>query len=113
MYHASTQLRSGYISLTELEGHLDEERVQAVFDDLKVDYGDATALFNMLHNNGEEGIDAEEFVAGLMQLRGNAKRADMVEIRTQLKKMRDDIRRIRKMYGHDNTFSATSTFHTK
>merc|ERR1711862_859464 len=53
--------------------------------------------FTLLDYSGEKQVNAEEFVVGLMQIKGNAKRADILEVKTQLWKVRTDIKRLVKL----------------
>merc|ERR1712070_283091 len=69
---------SGSVTITELEESMGTQCVQAVFASMDIDAKDAWTLFRMLGQKDE--ITAEDFVEGLMRLKGNAKRADFVEL---------------------------------
>lgn len=83
--------KSGTVTFQEFEKHLADKRVQAFFSCLELDAIEARRLFHLLDadNNGE--IDADEFVAGCLCLKGSAKTMDvaalLVEVRRQGKLM--------------------------
>merc|ERR1712217_502883 len=65
--------KNGVIDIHEFEQHLEDEKMLAYFASLEVDVSNAWTLFKLLDEDREGGIDLEEFVVGLMQLKGYAK----------------------------------------
>lgn len=78
---------SGIVTLHELESRINDDAVQAVFASMDIDTSDAWMLFKLLDSDEGNELDIEEFVMGLMKLKGNAKRADLVEIQAGLRKL--------------------------
>jgi len=71
---------SQYITYTEFEHHLKDEKVQAYFASLELDTSDAWELFKLLDQNETHVIDVEEFVLGCLRLKGNAKAIDIAKV---------------------------------
>jgi len=85
---------SGAITKEELQEHLEDPDMEAVFSSLEIETADAETLFALLDADGGNEIEVDEFVKGLMRLRGNAKRADVVEIDARLKLLEKILGRI-------------------
>jgi hypothetical protein len=77
---------SGSLTIAELEEHLQDSNVQAVFASMDIGSSDAWTLFKMLASDEGCEVTSEEFVEGLMRLKGNAKRADFVELHVLIKR---------------------------
>lgn len=95
--------RSGTITLADFEKRMHDEDLGAYFDSLGINTNQATDMFQLLDKDDSGGIDEEEFMFGLMQIRGEAKgldialmRKDMLErsreMSSQLTAMRGSIR---------------------
>merc|ERR1712217_200329 len=65
--------KNGVIDIHEFEQHLEDEKMLAYFASLEVDVSNAWTLFKLLDEDRQGDIDLEEFVVGLMQLKGYAK----------------------------------------
>jgi voltage-gated sodium channel len=65
--------RSGAITIGELEQSLEDEFMRARFGTLGLDVSDAWELFKLLDANADRVIDADEFLQGLLYMRGGAK----------------------------------------
>jgi hypothetical protein len=78
---------SGCITLGELEKYMENEHLKDVFETLDVRMEDAWTLFKLLDIDGGNEIDATEFINGVVRLKGNAKRADLVETNSLLRKI--------------------------
>jgi len=85
---------SGAITKEELQEHLEDPDMEAVFSSLEIETADAETLFALLDADGGNEIEVDEFVKGLMRLRGNAKRADVVEIDARLKCLEKTLNRM-------------------
>merc|ERR1712083_341068 len=72
----------------EFECHIKDDSVQAVLMALELEPSDAWALFRLLDADGSVTLDAEEFVEGCLQLRGNARSIDLAKQAYDLKNMK-------------------------
>jgi len=71
---------SGTISITEFKERLSDEKVQAYFDGLQLDTSDIRMLFRLMDLDGGNELELDEFVAGCMRLKGDAKGVDMAKL---------------------------------
>lgn len=78
---------SGFITISELEAHLDDESVQAYFSSLDLDPKDAWTLFKLLDVDKGNLVDLEEFIIGCMRLKGDAKSIDIAKLTYETKWM--------------------------
>lgn len=78
---------SGVLTFDELNKHISTTGVQAIFEALHIDTSDAWTLFNILANSGKNEVNVDEFVTGLMHLKGNAKRIDLVEVKSMIRQV--------------------------
>jgi len=78
---------SGVITIGEFEEHFYEPNVQAVFDALQISAADAWTLWNILDSDHVNELKMVDFVGGLMRLKGNARRADFIEMQALQKRM--------------------------
>merc|ERR1712217_929790 len=72
--------KNGVIDIHEFEQHLEDEKMLAYFASLEVDVSNAWTLFKLLDENRQGGIDLEDFVVGLMQLKGYAKALHVAQL---------------------------------
>jgi len=78
---------SGTITIHEFRKHLQDESVQAIFDSLGLDASDVWTLFKLLDIDNDTVIELDEFVAGCLRLKGNAKGLDMAKLCYEHKSM--------------------------
>mmetsp|Transcript_37441 Transcript_37441/g.66555 ORF Transcript_37441/g.66555 Transcript_37441/m.66555 type:complete len:738 (+) Transcript_37441:84-2297(+) len=71
---------SGQISLRELDVVFQNKEVKAYFSSLDLEPDDAWMLFKLLDADKGASLDMDEFVAGCMRLRGNAKKLDLARL---------------------------------
>jgi hypothetical protein len=83
---------SGKITLSEFEGKLNDERVIAYFNFLKLDVSDARTLFNLLDYDKSEEVGVDEFLNGCYQLQGESRALD-------IKLMQCEVRYLRECFG--------------
>merc|ERR1712050_806679 len=76
---------TGCISIDEFETKLDDERVIAYFNALKLDVSDARTLFTLLDYDESGAIAIEEFVVGCHKLKGESRSLDIAIIQYELK----------------------------
>lgn len=75
---------TGTLSIEEFEKHLDDDRVIAYFNTLKLDVSDARMLFMLLDRDRSGSIDIDEFVNGCHRLKGESRTLDIAIIRYEL-----------------------------
>jgi hypothetical protein len=68
---------SGQISLEELRGHLDDQKVSTFLSALNLDVKQVALLFRLMDANGSGTIDRFEFQDGCDKLRGEARQLDL------------------------------------
>eukprot|EP00929_Paragymnodinium_shiwhaense_P040431 TRINITY_DN21111_c0_g1_i1.p1 TRINITY_DN21111_c0_g1~~TRINITY_DN21111_c0_g1_i1.p1 ORF type:complete len:161 (-),score=18.83 TRINITY_DN21111_c0_g1_i1:229-711(-) len=82
---------SGTVRTDEMGPYLDSEPARALFSALGVDVGEVYEVFELLDEDGDEVIDLDEFMFGLMQLRGGASALGMLQIQHQGKKINETL----------------------
>jgi hypothetical protein len=80
---------TGCISLEEFEAQLDDERVIAYFNALKLDVSDARTLFKLLDYDQSNEISIDEFVSGCFRLQGESRSLDMKIMQYEMKFLRE------------------------
>eukprot|EP00929_Paragymnodinium_shiwhaense_P089468 TRINITY_DN49616_c0_g1_i1.p1 TRINITY_DN49616_c0_g1~~TRINITY_DN49616_c0_g1_i1.p1 ORF type:complete len:639 (-),score=178.81 TRINITY_DN49616_c0_g1_i1:139-2055(-) len=82
---------TGCLSMEEFERRLDDERVQAYFNAMKLDVSDARTLFNLIDydQSGEVGLD--EFLEGCFKLQGESRSLDMKIMQVAVKHLIDRV----------------------
>eukprot|EP00401_Gymnodinium_catenatum_P036086 CAMPEP_0117507918 /NCGR_PEP_ID=MMETSP0784-20121206/26673_1 /TAXON_ID=39447 /ORGANISM="" /LENGTH=728 /DNA_ID=CAMNT_0005303441 /DNA_START=36 /DNA_END=2222 /DNA_ORIENTATION=+ len=68
---------SGYITWEEFRDYLQNDEVRAFFATQKLDTSEAYHLFQLLDMDDSGSVSIEEFIMGFMQLKGEAKSADI------------------------------------
>jgi len=71
---------SGGVTIHELMQHLENEHMLALWDSLGLDVSDVWTLFKLIDSDHGSVIELEEFVAGCLRLKGNAKGLDMAKL---------------------------------
>ncbi|CAE7233184.1 CACNA1H [Symbiodinium natans] len=71
---------SGKVTLEDFQDHFNDVEVRAFFHGLDLEPSDAWVLFSLLDDDGSGDIDAEEFVEGLLRLKGPARAIDLAAI---------------------------------
>merc|ERR1712113_788835 len=69
--------KSGMLSLEEFRSTLKHAEVQAYFSALDLDVSQAELWFRLLDQDGSHLVSLDEFLAGCMRLRGQAKSIDV------------------------------------
>eukprot|EP00928_Gymnodinium_smaydae_P095208 TRINITY_DN8154_c0_g1_i1.p1 TRINITY_DN8154_c0_g1~~TRINITY_DN8154_c0_g1_i1.p1 ORF type:complete len:799 (+),score=89.63 TRINITY_DN8154_c0_g1_i1:22-2397(+) len=82
---------SGGISLLELQQHMEDVDVCAYFAALGVDAGQVSHLFSLLDDDDSGTITRDEFLKGVLRLRGEAKSLDIAIVLYEMESMRDEI----------------------
>lgn len=76
---------SGTISLDEFQEAMEDERMGAYFDALGINVEDIDTLFTLLDRDGAGSVDIEEFLAGCLKLKGEAKGLDLAIVQFEAK----------------------------
>jgi hypothetical protein len=80
---------TGQISLEEFVAHLDDERVIAYFNALKLDVSDARTLFKLLDSDLSNEISIDEFLSGCFKLQGESRSLDLKMMQYEMKFLRE------------------------
>merc|ERR1719353_1821311 len=83
------QDEQGTISLEEFESKLEDERVIAYFNALKLDVSDARVLFRLLDTDESGEITIDEFIVGCYKLQGESRSLDMKIMIFEVNALRD------------------------
>ena len=70
---------SGQITLDELEAMLKDPQLKSVFQYLELEVHDAEALFRLL-DEGDGEVTFQEFIKGVMRLKGQARSIDLIAL---------------------------------
>merc|ERR1711920_1128037 len=68
---------SGALSLEEFEKHIEDEKIMAYLRTREIDIGQVKTLFTLLDVDQTGDVDMEEFVAGVLRLKGGATSMDL------------------------------------
>jgi len=82
---------SGCIGIQEFEKQLDDERVLAYFDALKLDASEAGKLFMLLDVDKTGLVDIEEFIVGCHKLQGEARSMDVAVMQYEVRAIRQSM----------------------
>lgn len=84
-YAADTDGDAG-LSLEEFEDVISIPQVKGYLEVLELDFTEAKHLFELL-NDGDDSMDYNEFVEGIMRLKGQASAMDMIAVMRDMKKL--------------------------
>jgi len=88
---------SGCLSLDEFERRLDDERVIAYFNYLKLDISDARTVFRLLDFDHSEEVSITEFVSGCYNLQGESRALDMKIMQCEVKYLTESFETLHKI----------------
>mmetsp|Transcript_21577 Transcript_21577/g.61105 ORF Transcript_21577/g.61105 Transcript_21577/m.61105 type:complete len:575 (-) Transcript_21577:311-2035(-) len=80
---------TGCISMEEFEKKLDDERVRAYFNALKLDVTDARVLFRLLDYDRSQAVNIDEFLTGCYRLQGESRSLDMKIMQCEVRYMQE------------------------
>lgn len=75
---------SGALSFEEFERHIDDDKIIAFLRSREIDVRQIRTLFHLLDTDQTGDVDMEEFVAGILRLKGGATTLDMAVLNYQL-----------------------------
>merc|ERR1712087_935355 len=81
--------KTGCISIDEFEKRLDDERVIAYFNALKLDVSDARTLFTLLDYDQSGEIAVDEFLAGCHKLKGESRSLDIAIMQYEIRWLKE------------------------
>jgi len=91
VFEEMDQDQTDAISLEEFEKHLNDDRVVAYFNTLKLNVTDARTLFLLLDHDRSGSVEIDEFLDGCTRLKGESKALDMAVMRFELAWLRNSI----------------------
>merc|ERR1711879_288106 len=81
---------SGTLSRTELDEILSDDKVKAYLAAIEIEVFEVASIFQLL-DDGDGTISYEEFLHGIMRLKGTARSQDVIAILHTLKGVRKEI----------------------
>merc|ERR1712151_241429 len=81
--------KTGCISIDEFEKRLDDERVIAYFNALKLDVSDARTLFTLLDYDQSGEVAIDEFLTGCHKLKGESRSLDIAIMQYELRWLKE------------------------
>jgi hypothetical protein len=89
------------ITLDAFEEKLDTAAMKEYFEAVNLDTSEAPYLFEILDMDGSGSVDREEFVSGLLRLRGNAKALDLTVMMKETSRVYQHMeRQMQRMSNH-------------
>ena len=85
--------RSGDITMEELSTMLRDPLTEAVFSTLEISIKSAQGFFELI-DDGDGRLTFDEFLTGILQLRGGTKNIDLVTCLYENKKLNDKVYRV-------------------
>merc|ERR1719221_685646 len=79
--------KSGTLSWEEFESHMQNTKIKAYFQTLDLDVSQAHLVFELLDADGSNEVTVEEFLEGIMRLKGGARSVDLNLMMLMQKKM--------------------------
>mmetsp|Transcript_21677 Transcript_21677/g.50684 ORF Transcript_21677/g.50684 Transcript_21677/m.50684 type:complete len:783 (+) Transcript_21677:100-2448(+) len=84
VFHEVDTNESGTLSLEEFEEALQDERVVAYLNAMSLDFADVKTLFVLLDRDTNGTIDIDEFFAGCLRFKGEARSIDIAKLQYEL-----------------------------
>jgi len=88
---------SGFISFGEFERFLEDEQLQAYLAHFNVDVDSAWQIFRLIDSNKDGSVTLDEFISGLLTMKGSAKAIDVKTIGYDIGK---EFRRMKRRMQH-------------
>merc|ERR1712232_200331 len=85
----------GEIDRQTFEHVMDQPEVLLLLDELDVDESDRNGLFEVLDSDNSGGISIEEFINGILMIRGAMKKSDAIATRLAVKSLQKSLRNCR------------------
>jgi hypothetical protein len=85
---------TGFINLDEFERRLDDERLVAYFNRLKLDVTDARKLFSLLDYDSSNEVSVTEFLNGCYKLQGESRSLDVKIMQAEVHQLKELLTRL-------------------
>lgn len=85
---------SGHVTWEEFQKHFNRPEVQAYMSVLELRTEEAEKLFNLLDDDGEGSISIDEFLSGVMRLKGGARKIDHMLLMDRIERVHKEIRMV-------------------
>jgi len=89
-FREADQSGDGMVDRDEFEKMLENPAVLAWFQGLDLQVHESTALFNLLDSGGNE-VSLDEFLSGIVRLKGQARSLDMVSLMRDVQRLREEV----------------------
>jgi len=110
-FNEADEDKSGMLSLDEFRHTVKHPEVKAYFTALDLDVSQAELLFTLLDQDGSHLVSLDEFLAGCMRLRGQAKSIDVNMLlhanRRLFRRMTDFMEAIAEVFGYEDEMTET------
>jgi len=93
-FEAADTSKDGFLTLAEFQTILEEDGVKTWMSIMEVDVHDTEHLFNIL-DSGDGLVSPEEFVQGILRLKGQARSQDVLRIMHCCERLMQDMARLR------------------
>merc|ERR1712176_1010098 len=81
----------------DFEGQVDCKQMKEYFQAINLDTSEAKGLFKLLDLDGDGTVDAEEFLSGVLRLRGKAKALDLALVMYEVRRMAGQLQRLEEL----------------
>jgi len=89
LFHEMDDDASGSLSEEEFTARLNDERVLAYLNAMKLDVNDAGLLFQLIDTDNSGEVDLEKFLVGCYKLQGQARSLDTKMMQLEVRKIQD------------------------
>lgn len=98
------------ISKDQFDTVIKDELVQTILEDLDVPEDDRSGLFEVLDADGGGSLTLEELISGIMHLRGDPRRSDVIHVSLVMRSLQEDLSKFKHMVDKSFTRIGDSLF---
>merc|ERR1719301_105319 len=91
MFEEADLDNSGTLSWEEFHNHFQDPEVQAYYRSLELDMDECDDLFELIDIDGEGSISIDEFLQGIVRLKGGARKMDQMLLMDRIQRMAQDV----------------------
>lgn len=99
---------SGSLTIEEFELHVDDEKIMAYLRSRDIDIGQVRTLFMLLDVDGTGDVSMEEFVNGILRLKGGASGIDLAFLTYQVGWILHNMQELQKLVANQQKCSQSS-----
>eukprot|EP00930_Biecheleria_cincta_P037799 TRINITY_DN25977_c0_g1_i1.p1 TRINITY_DN25977_c0_g1~~TRINITY_DN25977_c0_g1_i1.p1 ORF type:complete len:642 (+),score=136.17 TRINITY_DN25977_c0_g1_i1:66-1991(+) len=99
---------SGSLNIEEFEQHVDDEKIMAYLRSRDIDIGQVRTLFMLLDVDGTGDVSMEEFVNGILRLKGGASSMDLAFLTYQVGWILHNMQELQKLISNQQACSQSS-----